>query len=327
MAQIIAGFWLSRAVYVAAKFKLADALATGPKTAEDIAWTLGAQPASLYRLMRALASGGILQEDSERRFTLTSFGQRLRSDVPGSLQSLAMMELGDDHYESFSDLDRSVRTGKAAFEGRFEMSIWQHYSCDERAARNFDRAMTELSNVVVPSVVAAYDVSGFRSAVDVGGGQGMLLYSFLEANPGLEGILFDLPAVIKGGIAAAPSSHVNGRCRRQAGDMFAEVPHGGDVYFLKWILHDWDDTHAIKILTNVRRAIAPAGRLLAVESMIPCDGRPSFAKLMDLKMLVMSGGRERTEKEFSNLFLRAGFRLTRTMPVEAGMFAIEGVPV
>jgi SAM-dependent methyltransferase len=207
------------------------------------------------------------------------------------------------------------------------MDVWQYRARHPEEGRVFDEAMTSFSSVVNAAIVASYDFSSINKIVDVGGGNGSLITAILRANPSIQGVLFDLlPHVIAKAEQRIEREGLSGRCQVVAGDFFDAVPRGGDAYLLKWIIHDWDDERGAALLRNCGRAMAKDGRLLLVEAVIPRDNSPSFHKFMDLTMLVMTGGRERTEAEYRALLAAAGFRLTRIVPTPSEMRVIEGVP-
>lgn len=326
MFQIITSYWTSRAVYVAAKLGLADLVSDRPRTAQELAESTSTDAASLYRVLRALASVGIFNEDEQGRFANTAVSEILRSGVPGSLRATAISELGDDHYEAWTDVLHSVRTGQIAFDQRFGMPVWDYYQKHPADGAVFNESMTGLTRAVEAAVVASYDFSRFSRVVDVGGGHGGLLAAILAVNSNASGVLFDAPQVVDGAGERLRSLGLAGRSEAVGGDFFASVPDGGDLYTLKWIIHDWDDERSVAILGNCRRAMGPGGRLLLVEAVVPPRNEPSFAKFMDLNMLVMTGGRERTEEEFRRLLASARFRLTRTVATPSPFSVLEAEP-
>src|SRR4051812_42891748 len=238
--QVIAGFWLSRAVYIAAKLGLADLVKDGSKTPAELAVLTGTNASALHRVLRALASSGWLQEDSDGRFGATPLTVGLQSGVPGSLRALATTELGEEHYPAWGNLLFSVRTGELAFDNVFGMPNWQYWAGHDEHAQVFNRAMSEMTAVIEPAVLSICDFSSFRTIVDVGGGRGTLIASILRAYPAARGIVLDLPHVVDQGRQLIGEQHLNDRCDLIAGDFFKEVPRGGDAYILKWVLHDWD---------------------------------------------------------------------------------------
>jgi hypothetical protein len=324
MLQMIASFWVSRAIYIAAKLGLADLLRDGPQSSKELAQATGTHAPSLYRLLRALASVGVLAEDEHGRFALTPLAATLRTDVPGSLRAFAIAELGEDHYPAWGEVLHSVKTGEIAFDHLFGMDVWQYRAQHPEDGRIFDEAMASFSSVVNATIVASYDFSSLGTIVDVGGGDGSLIASILQANPGMKGVLFDLPHVVAGARRRIEAEGLAERCEVVAGDAFTSVPSGGDAYLLKWIIHDWDDERSVAILKNCYQAMAAHSKVLLIEAVIPRGNAPSFHKLMDLNMLVMTGGRERSEAEYRVLFEAAGFRLTQITPTQSEMSVIEG---
>jgi hypothetical protein len=323
--QMITGKFVSRAVYAAARLRLADLLADGPRTAAELAASTGNHAPSLQRLLRALAGLGVLSTipGVEPRFALTPVGELLR-DTPGSPRAMALWILDPRHDRAWDEIFHSLATGEPGFDQAYGMPVFDHFAHDPDFAAIFNDAMTSLSAATHPAVVAAYDFSGLHRLVDVGGGHGGLLAGILAANPRLSGIVYDLPHVIEGTRAALTAAGLEGRCRAEGGSFFERVPEGADGYILSFVLHDWDDERATAILRNVRQAMSPEGRVLVVEGLIPEGDEPSLSKLSDLEMLVMtSGGRERTAEEFGKLFAAAGLRLTRVVPTAGAAFVLE----
>lgn len=327
MYRMICGFWVSRAIYVAAKLGIADYLQKQPKTAEELAAVTDTHAPSLYRLLRALASVGIFVEDDKHRFGLTPLAATLQTEAPFSLRFMAIAELGDVHYLGWGNLLHSVKTGETAFNHATGMSIWDYYTQHPKDSKPFDRAMTDLTATVVEAVLESYDFSSFSTVVDVGGGRGSLIAAILKTNSTLKGILCDLPTVIEDAPHQLVADGVANRCAVVAGNFFESVPVGGDAYLLKWIIHDWDDVNAIAILKNCHQAMPDNSTLLLIEQVIsPKNGLP-FAQLMDLNMLVMMGGRERTAAEYSSLLQATGFQLTRIIPTLSPVSVIEALKV
>ena len=323
MLQMIAGFWISRAIYVAAKLGIADLVKDQPKTAAELARETGTHAPSLYRVLRALASVNIFAKDNDGRFRLTPLAATLQSDAPGSLRYMAITELGEEHYPAWEHVLHSVTTGEIAFDHRFGMPIWEFFEQNPENAAIFNNAMSNVTAGVNDALLASYDFSQINKIVDVGGGHGGLITAILEANPNMKGVLFDAPSVIEGARQNLPSE-IQERCELVGGDFFKSVTDGGDAYILKWIIHDWDDEQSVAILKNCHRAMVPSGKLLLVEAVIPQSDEPSFGKFIDLNMLVMTGGRERTEAEYRNLLAAAGFELTRIVSTPSPFSIIEG---
>lgn len=324
MLQMISGFWISRAIYILAKLGLADHLQGGPKTAEELAAASGTHAPSLVRVLRALVSVGVLAQHGDNRFGLTSLSETLRTDAPGSLRAFATTELGDDHYEAWGNLIHSVKTGEIAFDNHFGMPVWQYYANHPDNARTFNDAMTGMSMATNEAVLASFDFSSINKLADIGGGHGALITSILKANPSMHGILFDAPSVVIGAGERLATEGLADRCEVVAGDFFVSVPSGAEAYVLKWIIHDWDEERSVTILKNCHRAMPANGKLILVEAVVPSGSEPHFSKFVDLDMLVMTGGRERTEEEYRMLFEAAGFNLTRIVPTESLMSVIEG---
>ncbi len=324
MLQMISGFWISRALYIVAKLGLADHLRDKHKTADELAAATGTHAPSLYRVLRALSSVGVFVEDDKRGFALTPLSETLRTDVPGSLRAFTTVELGEEHYPAWGELLHSVKTGEIAFDHAFGMPVWKFFEQNPENAKTFNDAMTGLTLAVNDAVLSSYDFSSISKIIDVGGGHGSLIASILKANPQMKGVLFDAPSVAEGAQSRIEVEGVADRCEVVAGDFFQSVPGGGDAYILKWIIHDWDDERSITILRNCHRAMTENGKLLLVEAVVPRGSEPHFSKFIDLNMLVMTGGRERTENEYRMLLEASGFKLTRIIPTESPMSVIEG---
>jgi len=327
MLQMISGFWVSQMILVAAKLGLADQVKDQPKTIAELAEAVGAHAPSLYRVLRGLASVGVFTEDEQGRFASTPLAETLRRDAPGSMRAFAMAELGQEHFIAWGNLLHSVKTGEIAFDNHFGQPVWEYYAAHPKDAAVFNDAMTGLTEMVNAAVTSAYDFSGLRKIVDVGGGHGALLAAILKANPAARGVLFDLPHVAEGAEARLAAEGVRDRCEIASEDFFKSVTEGGDAYVMKFIIHDWDDEKSVAIMKNIHRAMADGGKLLVIEQIVPEDSSPSFAKFIDINMLVMTGGRERTKKEFAELLAAAGFRLTRVVPTESPFCVIEAVRI
>jgi hypothetical protein len=326
MLEIICGFWISRTIYVAAKIGLADHIKDSPRTVQDLASATGTNPASLYRVLRALASVGVFIEDEAGRFGPTPLSETLRSDVQGSMRALAMAELGQEHFTAWGNLMHSVKTGEIAFDNHFKQNVWEYYAQNPEDGHTFNQAMRGMTQTANQMILEAYDFSGVETIADIGGGTGSLLSAVLAAYPSMRGILFDLPHVIAEAGPILTQTNVRDRAELQSGDFFSSVPTA-DAYLLKFIIHDWDDDQSITILKRCRQAVGPAGRLLLLETIVPPRNEPSFSKFIDLNMMVMTGGQERTETEFADLFEKAGWRLTRVIPTNSIFYVIEATPV
>jgi hypothetical protein len=326
MLQLITtGLWITKGLYIAAKLGVADLLATGPQTSEELARATGTHGPSLYRVLRALASLGVFAEDAQGRFGLTPLAVTLQSG-PGSLRALAQMWGEPWHWQAWSGLLHSVRTGEAGWKHALGADIFDYLAQQPEAAAVFHDAMSSLSGVEAAAVAAAYDFSEVKKLLDVGGGQGLLVATLLRAYPHLQGIVFDQPSIIAGAPTVLREAGVAARAKSLAGDFFQAIPSEGDALILKHIIHDWSDARALQILKNCRRAVPPHGKLLVVQEVLPPGNQPSMGKLFDVEMLLI-GGQERTEAEFRALYEAAGFALTRIIPTQAGLHVIEGKPI
>lgn len=323
LLQMITGYWPAMSIHVAAKLKLADHIQSGPKTAAELAASTRTQPQALYRLLRALASVGIFAEDEQTRFHMTPMAECL-IEKPGSQWAVAMM-MGDEHFQCWGELLYSVRTGKPAFDHIFGKGVFDYLSEHAEQARIFDAAMTGFHGPETQAMIDAYDYAGVNTLVDIGGGNGSVLKAVLAKNPAMKGILYDLAGVIE---RAKPNlAELGSRCQTIAGSFFESIPPGGDAYQMRHIIHDWTDDQCHTILSHIRKVIPKTGRLLVIEMIIKPGNVPQPAKWLDLNMLVMPGGRERTEAEYRDMYAKAGFRLERIVPTPTDNSVIEGRPV
>jgi hypothetical protein len=323
---MIGGACVSQMIYVAAKLDLATRLAAGPMMAEQLAEATRTHPRSLARLLRGLASVGIFAEGPDGGYSLTPIAEELRSDVPGSQHAMAVM-MGEEHYTAYGDLLYSVRTGRPAFDKVYGKPVFDYLAEHPDQAKIFDAAMTSVHGRETGVMVAAYDFSNFGVLMDVGGGNGSMLTGVLKANPKLRGILFDLPHVVARARPGIEAAGLADRCRIMEGSFFESIPEGADAYMMRHIIHDWNDERSATILRNVGRAIRPGGKLLVIEGVVKPGNDESFTKLLDITMLALPGGQERTEEEFRRLYEQAGFKLTRIVPTTGEVSIIEGEKV
>jgi hypothetical protein len=327
MIQFITGFWTSRAVYIAAKLGIADLLQSGPKTVQELAAATGTHAPSLYRIMRALTSAGVFKKEHDDRFALTPLSETLVTSVPGSVRPFIISELGQEHYPAWGNLMHSVKTGEIAFDNFFGMDIWKYFAQNPDDAAVFNDSMSGMTAAANDAIMSVYDFSQFNTVIDIGGGHGGLITSILQKNPQTKGVLFDAPSVIEGARAKLESAGLTDRCETVGGDFFQAVPAGGDAYVMKWIIHDWEDEKAIKILKNCRQHMQSNSRLIIVDCVVPDNDDPDFSKTFDLNMMVMTGGKERTAAEFRELLAAAGFKLLRTIPTDVPTSIVEGQPL
>jgi hypothetical protein len=325
LPQLVNSYRISQALHVAAVLGIADELAGGPRSANELAEATSADPDALYRLLRALASIGVLEEQNERRFALTELGDGLRTDAPGSIAGWASFMGRPVFWETWGSLLHSIRTGENAFRHIHGESVWEFRATRPEESAVFDRAMGTQTRVVTGAVLDAYDFGRFGTVVDVGGGNGSLLASLLERYPDMQGVLVDQPHVVAN--AAEVLGPSRARCTVVAGDFFESVPEGGDAYVLKWIIHDWEDAESIAILRNCRAAMHPDAALLVIERDLGPPNEAPEAKFSDLNMLVNPGGRERTVGEYAELLAQAGLELTGSTPTASGMSVFEARPV
>jgi hypothetical protein len=329
--QMIWGFAISQALYVTARLGIVDVLRDGPKSSPEIAGAVGAHEPALRRLLRALTTVNILVEDDNGRFAATAEGDLLRSDHPQSARRFALFLGSPLMWRPWGALDEAIVTGKPTFDRIFGEAYYSYLARNSEDGAVFNAAMTSGSGAVVPSILAAYDFSSFTRIVDVGGGEGALLRGILEQCPHTTGVLYDLPPVVAGADALREPA-LAARCEIIGGDMFQTVPTGGDAYVLRAIIHNWSDHEAIQILRKCREAIRREGKLLLIEYVLAPLAAPDGATRawnsawVDLTMLVLVTGLERSEAEFRALYAAAGFKLTRVIPTGGGAI-IEGVPV
>ncbi len=319
------GYRATQAVYVVAKLGVADVLEQGPSTADDVAKKVGAHPRSLFRVMRTVAALGVFTQDELDRFGLTPVGDALRSRSPDSVRNMVIM-VGDQQYEVAGKLLHTVRTGETAYHHLHGMGHFDHMATDPQEAAVFNAAMAEGTRRYGNSF-ASLDLEGRSVAVDVGGGRGELLAMLLADRPSLKGVLYDLPQGVAEAGPFLASRGLTDRVRIETGSMFESVPRGGDLYILSRILHDWPDDRAALVLRNCRKAIPDHGVLLIREGVVPAGDAPSPTKEMDLVMLFMLGGQERTEREWRDLLGRSGFEIARIHRTGSPLDVIEARPV
>jgi SAM-dependent methyltransferase len=326
LMQISQGMWLAQTVATAARLGIADALAQAqPQDSTRLARAVGADARALARLLRALASIGVLTESLPQQYSLTPVGELLRSDVSNSMRDWLIAETDTPHWQAWGQLYEAVRCGRTVVPQLFGMHIYEYYAAHPYERACFSRAMGNISALVVKGTLEHYDFSSARHIVDVGGADGGLLLAILDANPHARGTVFDQPHVVETARQAIRAKNHQARCEAVSGDFFEGVPSGADLYVLKFIMVDWKDEEALRILQNCRTAIAPDGKLLVIEMTIPDDNRPSGAQLFDLNMLVMTGGQERSVSEYGILLEKAGFRLTRVIPTGSPFHVLEAV--
>jgi hypothetical protein len=302
-----------------------DALAKGQRSVEDLAKETGSDAGALYRVLRALAASGVLDEQPGRVFALTPLGDGLRSDSPMSLEGWAALIGRPYHWEAWAHLVDSVRTGENAFRAVHGTDVWTYRSTRAEELAIFNRAMASLSGTAAEAVVDAYDFGRFGRIVDVGGAQGTLLAAILARNPQAQGVLFDQPNVVAGAEQLLDAAGVGARCKVVGGSFFEAVPAGADAYLLKSVLHDWTDAEATEILRTCLRTMGAGAVLLIVEPVVGAPNEGADVKFSDLNMLVGPGGQERTREEWESLLAGAGLTLQGVTPTRGPMCVIEAI--
>ena len=328
LRQLAWGYIPAALIGVIIELGIPDLLADGMKPAGEIAAATHVNEGALYRMLRALASFGIFTENSGRRFALTSAGRYLRSDVPGSLRGYIRWVTNGFIFRNYAELMHSAKTAQPAVEHVFGESLFSHLQNNPELSRTFNDGMTNFSQWVSAAVLEAYDFSGIKVIADLAGGEGALLAAILQKYPAMQGLLLEQEHVLAGARKRLEALGLTDRCRCSAVDFFKCVPAGADAYLMKSIIHDWDDQRAGIILNNCREALRTVepGKLLLVEAIIPLGNDPHMAKIFDMQMLVLAGGRERTREEFQGLLAQSGFRLTAVVPTQSFVSIVEAVP-
>lgn len=330
LRRLIGSYRITHAIKAAAELGITDHLGERPQSVEELAVQLHVNPQALYRLLRTLVSIGLLADAGDGLFTLTPVGACLRADAPDGMRAWALCEGAEYYQGAWMNLRHAVETGETAFEHTHGETFYQHLAHHPETGHGFSRAMLDYARLIAKAVVAGYDFEGVRKVVDIGCSHGRLLSTILEANPTVSGIFFDRPEIIERAEERIRGTELASRAELVAGDFFESLPAGGDLYILSRILMDYDDERGVRLLQNCRRAMRPGGRVLIVQLLMPEQGDGGAreqlfeAAVSDLNMLVLTGGRERTEGEYRTLLGRAGFRLTRVVPSRALVSLIEG---
>ena len=325
--QLVFGKMASRAITLVAELGVADLMKDGPVPVDELANAKDVNADALNRVLRVLTAVGVFTETAPRTFGLNIAGQLLRSDVPGSLRGLVLW-LGDDtSWRAFEQLRYAVKTSQPAYDEVNGHSLFDYLARTPQVGAIFNAAMTSLTGQFMPAVLAAYDFSGMRRLVDVGGGQGALVAALVERYPELRGTLMDLPEVVAQAGTVLDASPHRARIDVVPGSFFDSVPAGADAYVLKHVVHDWDDARALTILRNIRKAMPATSRLLVVEPLITPGPESLLAKFSDMEMMVVTpSGRERTSDEYAALFEHAGLKLERILPTPSPLAIIEARP-
>jgi hypothetical protein len=322
MLRMLTGTWIAQGLYAVALLGVADLLRDGPRRTEQLAEDTKTNADALYRLLRALASEGVFAEQADGAFALTPLATCLLSDAPDSQRAVAIM-MGEEHYRAWGEFMYSLQNGLPAFDKVFGKPIFAYLAKHPEEAQIFDQAMTGVHGAETAAMLDAYDFATVGTLVDVGGGNGSLLAAVLLRYPNLKGVLYDRADVVERARPALAAAGLGARCSTVAGNFFKDVPGGGDAYLMRHIIHDWNDEQALAVLRNCHKAMPAHARLLLVESVIPPGNGPFFGKWLDVNMLVMPGGRERTEPQYRTLLGEAHFRLTRVVPTVMEVSVIE----
>lgn len=328
VSRLMDGYLATQLLYVAAKLRLADILASEPLAADTLARRVGAEPDPLRRVLRGLAAEGVLDEHPDGRFVLTALGSCLRAEAPSSLRG-AIIARGDLYYGAAAGLLEAVQHGGVPFEHAHGVGFFEYLAQHPERAAEFQASMEDRARHEAAEVAASYDFGSFRRLIDVGCGHGVLLTEILRGAPRLRTVLLDRPPVVERARERMEATGLAGRCEFVAGDFFEVVPPGGDAYVLSRVIHDWNDEEAVRILTNCRQAIEQGGTLLLIEAVLPERARERPAAIrMDLHMLALLHGQERTVAEYERLLGAAGFLLGRVVPTgsPAGISIIESAP-
>ena len=326
LLQLVAGAFVSQAVYVAAKLGIADLLADGPKSVEYLAVATSTDNRSLYRVLRSLASVGAFTETEDKTFANTPMTESLRSDNPRSTRDLTIWMGEPKHWNVYGELMHSVKTGKPAWDYVHGEPVFPYlFHTNPELGEIFNRAMTSYSHQSIGPVLEAYDFSGATTVADIAGGHGHLLAAVLAVNPEAKGVLFDVDVVLEGAPKMMEAYGVSDRVELVRGDFFSAIPVKADIYMLKHIIHDWYEDNCQRILRNIRENMAEDGKVLIIEAVVLEGNTPDFSKIIDLEMLLSPGGVERMPSEYEQLLADSGLKLTRIIPTQGPMSIIEAV--
>lgn len=320
MMKIISTKWLAKPIYVAAELGIADLLTEGPKSIEEIAEKTETYTPYLYRLMRTLASFGIFKQRKDKTFMLNSMAECLKTEV---MRSIVLMFHSDWHDKAWNKLLQSIRTGKTAFDMAHGMSAFEWFKKNPEQAKVFNEANAVKAKRSHRAIVDLYNFKKTETVIDIGGGYGALLFEILKVNPHLKGIIADLPYVLKSTEQIIKKQKFNNRCTTIDCDFFQKIPAEGDLYIMSHILHDWDDQQCQVILKNCNKAMKKYTKLLIIEMIVPKKNKPSITQLLDIEVMVMGGGKERTKAEFNKLLNSTGFSLNKIISTKENIFIME----
>jgi precorrin-6B methylase 2 len=308
--ELISRYWTACAMHAVARLKIADLLFEKPLSITELADKTNSDEQALYRLMRAVCSEGIFEETADKTFQLNELGSGFLSNISGSIAPWALANLGE-HFAAFGKLTEGIQSGKVPFEEHYGMQVWDYYKQNPERGENLVKAMAGVSGAVIEGITKSYDFTPYKTIVDIGGGNGALLFGVLNAAPDSNGIVFDEPYVIEATKKNIPD-HLKSRCEVEGGSFFENIPAGADLYMTKWVLHDWNDEQVAQILKVAYEAMKPGSKLLIIEAVIPDQlNQPHASKLLDLNIYAMTTGKERTETEFKSLLAAAGLKFRR----------------
>ncbi|MDQ0779947.1 hypothetical protein QF026_008413 [Streptomyces aurantiacus] len=320
MVEMITGYWVTQILRATAELSLADHVAAGATTAEEIAEHEGSDPATTYRLLRAASSVGLFDDAGDHRFGLTAMGGLLRKDVPGSLREMAMVQGAPFHWQSWGAFPDAVREGTTQMHAALGLpegsTAFDYFGRHPEEGALFASSMANATDLVIHDVIAALDLDGVSVAVDVGGSTGALVQALLKKHQDLKGVVLDMPHVVDSAVEAAGEAGVLDRFSAVAGDFFKEVP-AADLYLLKMVLHDWSDEQCLTILRNCRASANPGARAAVVESVVGKVGESNFGALLDMNMLAATHGQERDLDEYDALYAQSGWRRVATKPTRS----------
>jgi SAM-dependent methyltransferase len=312
MSQMIRAYWISQIVGTFARLGIPDHLAGGPLAAGQLAQLIACHPGATQRLLRAAMELGLAAPAPDARFSLTVLGETLQSDLPGSVRDSAIALTAPGHWLPWGQLSEAVRTGRCQTVETLGADLFDYYADNPSEGHSFTGAMSETSVQVADAIARVLDTSAAKLVVDIGGASGTLIAALLNGNPALMGTILERPHVLPDAKAAIAERGLSLRCSVAEGDFFPAVPEA-DIYLLKSIIHDWDDDLSIRILSNCARALRPNGRVVMIERLLTDDDAAGPASLVDVNMLVVLPGRERSLREYADLFAHAGLRLGRVI--------------
>jgi O-methyltransferase domain/Dimerisation domain len=310
--QMLTGHWVAQTVRAAADLHVADHVAAGSRTADEVAKLESSDRATTYRLMRACVSLGLLAYE-DGRFTTTPMGELLRAGVPGSLREVALLQGSHGIWQGWGVLPEAVRRGETQFKAALGVDIFDYFAKNPGEAALFAKAMSNMTGLVIEDTVRLLDFGGATVVIDVGGASGALVLGLMKAHPEIQGKVFDLPHAVASAQHAADQAGLSDRFSAVDGDFFESVP-AADYYLLKSILHDWRDEECLSILRNCRKAVLPSARALVIEAVVGEIGKPDPAAIFDMNMLAVTRGRERTLAEFDAMFDATGWRRVGLSP-------------